>query len=75
MTYMKAICCRIKTYIECSLAVVDQVSDLLFIGYLCEQPSLLQFFIYSHIGTSLFSLPAVFTGTVDSAVNASDVIF
>ena len=48
MSYVKAVCCRVKSDVECSLSIVDQVFDPVFVCYLCDQTSCNEFFINSH---------------------------
>ena len=48
MSYMKAVCGRVKADIESSFTVVYHFFDLIFVCYLGNQASRLQFFPYCH---------------------------
>ena len=48
MSYMKAVCCWVKSNIEYSLSVIDKFLNFFFICYLCNQSSCNQFVIYCH---------------------------
>ena len=37
MSYMKAVCGRIKSDVECCFSIVDQFFDFFFVGYLGDQ--------------------------------------
>ena len=57
MSYMKTVCCRVESDIECSLSIIYKFFDSLFICYLGDQASCLKFFINSHLSSpSLFVL-------------------
>ena len=49
MSYMQAVCCRIKSNIERCLSFIDQTADLLFVCYLCNQTSCYKFFVQCHL--------------------------
>ena len=48
MSYMKAVCCWIKSDVKCSLSIVNKVFDKCFICYLCNKTSCNQFVIKCH---------------------------
>ena len=48
MSYMKTVCGRVKSNIECSLSVIDQLLDLFFVCYLGDQSPSNQFIINCH---------------------------
>ena len=48
MSYMKAVCCWIKSNVKCSLSIVNKVFDKCFICYLCNKTSCNQFVIKCH---------------------------
>ena len=49
---MQAVCGGVKADIEYGLAVVDKVTDELFIGNLGNQASGLEFFVNTHVFSS-----------------------
>ena len=62
VTYMKAVCCRVKANIECGFPVIYHLFDLVFVCNLCDQATCFQFFpnchcsflLYSHIKNARF---------------------
>ena len=49
MSYMKAVCGRVKSDVEGSLTVVYHFLNLIFVSYLGDQPSGFQFFPNCHV--------------------------
>ena len=49
MTYMQAVCRRVKSYIECGLTVIYHFAYFFFVCDLSNKPSGLKFFITIHI--------------------------
>jgi hypothetical protein len=62
VSYMKAVCCRVKADIKCSFTIVYHLFDLVFICNLRDQATCFQFFpnchcsflLYSHIKNARF---------------------
>ena len=54
MSYMKAVCRRVKTDVENSFSIIYQFLDFFFVCYLRDQSAGNQFVIYFHFGSPFF---------------------
>ena len=54
MSYMKAVCSRVKSDIEYSLSVIYHFADFFFVCHLRDQSTRYQFFINLHVSLSCF---------------------